>query len=121
MQGKLQAQPVGLAHGVLEEGMPFRAGKRDRTGWNVVGYVEHDRSTNANPLHCLQVGCDPVPGYIPVDPEPPHPRPGRRRRRAEIGLKVRSRKGLRCRDGQQDADQENAPPEPNSPKQGPGR
>ena len=78
-----QAQPVGLAAGVLEQFAPQRAGEIGRSlGRALVDFhVQH--AADADPRHRLEIGGDAFLREIAVEREPVDPGPGRRRRGSE--------------------------------------
>ena len=65
---------------MLEEGAPGGAHEVGRTDGSALVDLHDEDAADAHALHGLEVGCDPVAGNVPVEPEPINPGTRLRRR-----------------------------------------
>ena len=79
---------MGFAANVFEEVDPGGTGKGDRALRRSLVYFHDDDTADADPVHRLQVGSDPVAVDVAVQPEPKNRRSRRSGRTGEARLEI---------------------------------
>jgi hypothetical protein len=94
-QGELQAKPICLGHGMLEQLLPGLAHELNRPAGNADVDLQEDHTADTGSLHCLEVRRDALAGEIAIHDIPINPWPRRFWGRKKVSFEIRGRHPIR--------------------------